>query len=93
MRRYKWNNRLRLYNEEERIVVGEIRDVEGIDSDTRIVSDIGEGDEKIEIMIKSTRIGEGRGEEIGSGEEVKGKDAGRTGEECGRDSVGSSSWP
>ena len=38
-------------------------------------------------------MGEERGVEIGNGEEVKGKAAGRTGEECGRDSTGSFAWP
>ena len=45
---------------EERIVVGETNDVEGIDSDTGIVYEIEEGDGEIEIMTESTKIGEGR---------------------------------
>ena len=57
------------------------------------MSNLGEGDGEIEMITESTKIGEERGGEAGSGEEVKGKDAGRTGEECGRDSTGSSAWP
>ena len=45
------------------------------------------------MITESTKMGEERGVKIGNGEEVKGNDAGRTGEECGRDSVGSSAWP
>ena len=70
---------------EERIKV-----IEGTELDTGIMSDLGEGDGEIEIITKSTKIGEERGLETGRGEEVKGKDAGRIGEECGRDSMGSS---
>ena len=78
---------------EERIVVGETRDVEGIDSDTGIVSDIGERDGEIEIMMESTKIGEGRVDGEGSGEVMKGREAGIAGEECGRVTTGSSAWP
>ena len=45
---------------EERIVVGEMKDVEGIDSDTRIVFEIGKWDREIEIIMELTKIGEGR---------------------------------
>ena len=75
--------------EEEEI----IEEIEGTESDTEIMSEYREGDGEIEMITESTKIGEERGEETGSGEEVKGKDAGRTGEECGRDSMGSSAWP
>ena len=78
---------------EERIVVGETRDVEGIYSDTRIVSDIGEGDGEIEIMVESTKIGEGRVDGEGSEEVMKGREAGITGEECRKVTIGSLSWP
>ena len=78
---------------EERIIVGETNDVERIDSDTVIVSEIGEGDGEIEIMTESTKIREGRVDEEGSGEEMKGREVGRTGEDCGRDTTGSSAWP
>ena len=67
--------------------------IEGTELDTGIMSEHEEGDGEIEMITESTKIGEERGEETGSGEEGKGKDAGRTGEECGRDSVGSSAWP
>ena len=77
---------------EERIVVGETREVEGIDSDTRIVSNIGEGDGEIEIMMESAKIGEGREKEEGSGEEMKGRKARIVEEECGKVTTGSSAW-
>ena len=73
---------------EERIEV-----IEGIESDTEIMSDLGEGDGEIEIITESTKIREGRVDEEGSGEEMKGRDAGRTGEDSGRDTVGSSACP
>ena len=80
--------------DEKYVTMGEERiDKEGTESDTGIMSDLGEGDGEIEMITESTKIGEERGGERGNGEEVKGKDAGRTGEECGRDSVGSSAWP
>ena len=41
---------------EKRIVVVETRDVEGIDSDTGIVSEIREEDGEIEIMVESTKL-------------------------------------
>ena len=78
---------------EERIVVRETRDVEGIDSDTKIVSDIREGDREIEIMVESTKIGEERVDEARSGEEMKGREVRITGEECERVTTGSSAWP
>ena len=74
--------------EEERIEV-----IEDTESDTGIVSDLGEGDGKIKIITESTKIGEGRVDEEGSGEEMKGRVVGRTGEDCGRDTTGSSAWP
>ena len=46
----------------------ETRVVEGTESDTRIVSDFGEGDGEIEIIVELTKIGEGREEGEGSGE-------------------------
>ena len=78
---------------EERKVLRETRDVERIDSDTGIVSDIGEGDGEIEIMVESTKIGEERVDGEGSGEVMKGREAGIAGEECGRVTIGSSAWP
>ena len=78
---------------EERIVVGETRDVEGIDSDTEIVSDIEEGDGEIKIIVESTKIGEEREEGEKSREEMKGREAGIAGEECKRVTAGSSAWP
>ena len=74
--------------EEERIEV-----IEDTESDTGIVSDLREGDGEIEIITESTKIGEGRVDEEGSGEEMKGREAGMTGEDCGRDTTGSSTWP
>ena len=73
---------------EERIEV-----IEDTELDTGIVSDLREGDGEIEIIIESTKIGEGRVDEAGSGEEMKGREAGRTGEDCGRNTTGSSAWP
>ena len=67
--------------------------IEDTESDTRIVSDLGEGDGEIEIITESTKIREGRVDEAESGEEMKGRDAGRTGEDYGRDTTGSSAWP
>ena len=68
--------------DEKDVTMGEERiDIEGIESDTGIMSDLGEGDGEIEMIMKSTKIGEERGEETGSGEEVKEKDAGRIGEQ------------
>ena len=57
------------------------------------MSDLREGDGEIEIITESTKIGEGRVDEEGSGEEMKGREAGRTGEDCERDTTGSSAWP
>ena len=80
--------------DEKEVTRGEERiDIEGTESDTEIVSELREGDGEIEIITESTKMGEERGVETGNGEEVKGKAAGRTGEECGRDSTGSSAWP
>ena len=73
---------------EERIEV-----IEHTKLDTGIVSDLREGDGEIEIITESTKIGEKRGEEAGSGEEMKGREIGRTREDCGRDTMGSSAWP
>ena len=73
---------------EERIEV-----IEDTESDTEIVSDLGEGDGEIEIIIESTKIGEGKVDEEGSGEEMKGREAGMTGEDYGRVITGSSAWP
>ena len=80
--------------DEKEVTRGEERiDIEGTESDTKIVAELREGDGEIEIITESTKIGEERGVEIGNGEEGKGKATGRTGEECGRDSTGSSAWP
>ena len=70
---------------EERIEV-----IEGTESDTGIMSDIGEGDGEIEMITESTKIGEERRDEIVSGEEMKGRETGRIGEDCGGDTMGSS---
>ena len=67
----------------------ETRVIEGTELDTRIVSDLRE----IEIMVESTKIGEGREEGEGRGEEMKGREARMVGEECRRDTMGSSAWP
>ena len=71
-----------------------IEDIEGIESDTKIVTELGGRDGEIETIMESTKIGEERGDdEAGGGEEVKGKEARRTGEESGGGSMGSSAWP
>ena len=57
------------------------------------MSDLGEGDGDIEILIESTKIREGRVDEEGSGEEMKEREAGMRAEDCGRDTMGSSAWP
>ena len=55
--------------------------IEGTDSDTEIVTKLRGRDGEIETIIESTKIGEERVDEVvGSWEEVKGKEAGRTGE-------------
>ena len=79
--------------EKERIVVGETRDVEGIDLDTGIVSDIREGDGEIEIMMESIKNVEGRIDGGGSGEVMKGREAGIVGEKCKKVTTRSSAWP
>ena len=51
-------------------------------------------DGEIQTIMESTKIREGRVDEVaGSWEEVKGKEAERTGEESGGGSMGSSAWP
>ena len=71
-----------------------IEEVEGTESDTEVVTELRGRDGEIEITMESTKIGEGRVDEVaGSGEDVKGKEAGRIGEECGGGSTGSSAWP
>ena len=67
--------------------------MEGIESDARIVSDLGEGDGEMKIIMESTKIGEEKINETGSGEEMKGREARIAGEECGRVTIGSSAWP
>ena len=67
--------------------------IEDTESDTRIVSDLEEGDREIEIMMESTKIGEGREKGEGSGEKMKGREARITGEKCGRVTIGSSACP
>ena len=76
-------------------IMGEerIEDIKGTESDTKIVTEVGGRDGEIEIIMESTKIGEERGDEAGGWEEVKGKEAGRTGEESGGGSMGSSAWP
>ena len=71
----------------------ETREVEDTESDIRIVSDLGEGDGEIEIIVELTKIGEGREERKGSGEEMKGREVKMVGEECGWDTTGSTTWP
>ena len=68
--------------------------IEDTESDTEVVIELGGRNGEIETTMESTKIGEGRVDEVaGSGEDVKGKEAGRTGEECGGGSTGSSAWP
>ena len=67
--------------------------IEGTELDTRIVSDLREGDGEIEIIVESTKIGEEREKGEESGEEMKGRETGIAGEECGRVTTGSSAWP
>ena len=74
--------------EEERI-----EDIEGTESNTKIVTELGGRDGEIETIMESTKIGEERVDEVGGWEEVKGKEAGRTGEESGGGSTGSQSGP
>ena len=57
------------------------------------MSDLEEGDGEMEIITESTKIGEERVDEAGSGKEMKGREARRTGEDCGRNITGSSAWP
>ena len=71
-----------------------IEDIEGTESDTERVTELGGREGEIEIIMESTKIGEERVDEVaGSWEEVKGKVAGRTGEDSGGGSTGSSAWP
>ena len=56
--------------------------VEGTESDTKIVSDLGEGDGEIEIIVESTQIREKREEGKGSGKKMKGREAAMVGDEC-----------
>ena len=82
--------------EERNGIMGEerIEDIEGTESDTEIVTELGGRDGEIKTIIESTKIGEERVDEVaGSWEEVKGKEAGRTGEESGGGSMGSSAYP
>ena len=81
---------------EERVTEVETRViVEGIDSDTEIVSDIREGEGEIEMIVESTKIREGGEEEIGKegegrGEKMKGREVRMIGEEGGRHTTSSS---
>ena len=74
---------------EDRVTEVEIRViVEGTNLDTRIVSDIEEGEREMKMIVESTRIKEGREEGVGKeregrGEEMRGREAGRAGEESG----------
>ena len=71
-----------------------IEDIEGTESDTERVTELRGRDGEIEIIMESTKIGEERVDEVEeSWEEVKGKVAGRTGEDSGGGSTGSSAWP
>ena len=72
--------------------------VEGTDSDTGMVSDIGEGEREIEMIVESIKIGEGGEEGVGKegegrGEEMKGREDRMAGEEGGRHTTGSSAKP
>ena len=84
---------------EERVIEVETRViVEGTDSDIKIVSDIGEGEREMEMIVESTKIGEGGEEEIGKegegrGEEMKGREAEMAREEYERHTTGSSAKP
>ena len=79
---------------EEGIEEERIEDIKGTESDTERVTELGGRDGEIEIIMESTKIGEERVDEVaGSWEEVKGKEAGRIGEESGGGSMGSSAWP
>ena len=65
--------------------------IEGTESDTKIVTELRGRDREIEIIMESTKIGEGNGnDEVGSGDEGKGEEAERTGEESGGGSTRSS---
>ena len=57
------------------------------------MSDIREGDGEIEIMVESTKIGEGRVDGEESGEVMKGRKARIAGEECEKVTTRSSAWP
>ena len=70
-----------------------IEEIEGTESDTEVVTKLRGRDGEIETIIESTKIGEERVDEAGGWEEVKGKEAGRTGEESRGGSTGSSAWP
>ena len=71
-----------------------IEDIEGTESDTERVTELGRRDGEIETIMESTKIGEGRVDEVaGSWKEVKGKEAGRTREDSGGGSTGSLAWP
>ena len=76
-------------------IMGEerIEDIEGTESDTKIVTKLGRRDGEIETIMESTKIGEERVDEAGGWEEVKEKEARRTGEERGGSSMESSAWP
>ena len=78
---------------EEGIEEERIEDIEGTESDMERVTKLKGRDGEIEIIIESTKIGEERVDEAGGWEEVKGKEVGRTGEESGGSSMGSSAWP
>ena len=72
--------------------------VEGTNSDIRMVSDIGEGEREIEMIVESTKIRRGGEEEIGKeregrGEEMKGREARMAGEEGERHTTSSSAKP
>ena len=71
-----------------------IEEIEGTESVIDIVTELRGRDGEIETIMELTKIGEGRVDEVaGSWKEVKGKEAGRTREESGGGSTGSSAWP
>ena len=68
-----------------------IKNREGTESDTEIVTELGEREGEIKIIMESTKIGEERVDEVaGIWEEVKEKVSGRIGEDSGGGSTGSS---
>ena len=79
---------------EEGIEEERIEDIERTESNMEGVTELRGRDREIETIMESTKIGEERVDEVARGwEEVKGKVTGRTGEDSGGGSTGSSAWP